>query len=611
MKKCFLFFLLISSLASVVQAQQTTDLVPETQGAKALLEDLIAKRYRQELATLVDSSMFHLSARLELIKNPDTQTKPQIKDASTKEIPVITDLMLGSLDPEEILKNYSPPEQAEITKQFFENYRIKTVAIAIGLKEGLPGETKPAVEKWLKERLTKEFGKNTTGTVSIQQRQVEQKTIEKKELIDWLNQFQGLAGQLALALALLLGVILWRLLGGSSQSNSESNSTSQGGAAAVSTGGGGSAGGGKGGGGGADGDGGADGSDTENDLLAQERREREKQLAVEGLGQTSKKVIELLPHLSQNFEALVRSWCQMGESGRYRLAVFAEAVGKEIGRLPIPIDALNEVGKVFTKMLELPPQEKLATLQKAYWDILSVINLGPDILNQPFGYIGGLDAKAVNQILVDQNPKLKTLVSLYMPSEMRSKYFKGLDVQAKLDLLQQACDMDSIPTKELNSLDQGFRAKIQPKGNNDVVVLDRALQKVVEALRPQEEISLLASIQGPAIEAYKRSVPSLAFLDQWADDKLKVFLAKVRADELLPYLRLKPANKNRFMGLLPQLTADMLAEEIDSPDKSSADEKDQWLVALKNRLIQMFELKELQLDDIFSQEDTHDLKKAS
>jgi len=600
--QCFIFFLATVFFLAGSLALQESDLLPETQGAKALIEELIAKRYRQELSTLVDQNQFQLSVRLELIMNKaEPVIKAPAKDTTIKELPVITDLMLGTLDPEDLLNKYSPPDQAEITKQFLSNYRIKMVTFSIGLKEGLSKDTKTLVEKWLNDRVTNEFGKNGAGTVTIQQQIVAPPAIPtpEKQPIDLLNQFQNLAGQLALAIAILLGIILWRLLGGGSKNATPAapaitmNPPAAGGASNN----------------GED----ANKNTKETELLIQQKNDREKQLAHEEMAQIAQKILEILPHLTPHFEAVIRSWCQMGETGRYKLAVFAETVGKQVGRLPIPIDALPEVGKVFTKITDLALPEKLSLLQKSYWDLLSVINLGPEILNQPFGYVGGLNTSIVNQMLMDKNPKLKTLVSIYMPTDMRVRYFKGLSNQHKLELLKMATEMHSIPASELSDLDRNFKTSAQPSSTKELVILDRALQKLIEALKPQEEIALVPSLSGPVIESYKRSVPSMAFLEQWPDDKLKLLLAKLTADEILPYLRLKPNNKKRFLELLPQFTADIISEELESKDKTSDDEKTQWLISLKNKMLQMFELKELALDDLFppEQDKTNGLRKVS
>ncbi len=585
MNATLLLFLVVSFFLNFAPAQETTDLLPETQGAKALLEDLMARRYRQELSTIIDSAQFSLGARLELTRIETVEPKSKSEEEEPAEVPVIHDLMLGTIDPEALLEKYSSPDQAKVTKQLLDNYRIKNVTISVGLKEGLPKDTKTNIEKWLKERVSKEFGKNGTGQVSmtIQQSPSEIKLPEKQP-IDLLNQFQTLAGQLVLAVALLLGIILWRLMGGgkSASTSQQSGPTINMSNSATGVGPSGNA------------------ARSEAEMVVHhQKNERERQSALESIADTTLKITAILPHLAPNFEAVVRSWCQMGDLGRFRLAVFAEAVGKDVGRLPIPIDALTEVGKVFSRVLELSPQEKLSYLQKAYWDLLSVMNLGPEVLNQPFAYIGGLNTNAVSQMLVDENPKLKALVSLYMPIEMRTRYFKGLDGKAKLELLQQASQMDSVPADELKAIDSNIKSRVQPKASKEVVILDRALLRMIEALRPQEELSLLSSLQGPAIESFKRTNPSIAFLEQWPDDKLKIFMTKVAVDELLPYIRLRPGSKNRLISLLPPMTAEMINEEFERPDRTSAEDKDQWLAALKNRMLQMFELKELVLDDIF------------
>ena len=204
------FSLLIFFVIDIANAQQVSDLFPETLGAKAFLEDLLVRRYRQELSTIVDPLHIQLGARLELlrIQSKPIDQKKEIQNPS--EIQPISDLMLGTLDPEDILKSYSSPSENLIAKQFLEDYRIKNVAISVGIKETLPESTKKMVEDWLNDRIKKEFGKIGKGTVSIIRAPLEPKapTETPKLPVDWLNQFQNLAGQIVLAIAFLIGIIL-------------------------------------------------------------------------------------------------------------------------------------------------------------------------------------------------------------------------------------------------------------------------------------------------------------------------------------------------------------------------------------------------------------------
>jgi hypothetical protein len=574
------FFFLVSSAETSFAAKKekaakggAIALTAEALSAKALLEDLLSRRYSQELATSVDQKSFSISANLDLIQVPPVETKVE----TPAEPEPISDLMLGTLDPEELLKKYSSPNEGHVAQGLLENFRIRAVAMSVGLKDDLKPEVKAQVEIWLTKRLKDEFGKNGKGTVSFIQFPQEKQAPEKT-LWDWLSQFQNLAGQLSLAVALLLGVILWQILAPRKSAEPSPMSAQAPQPAASNT----------------------PSQDTREPSGDPKAKVENEDLQIaEDLRTVSSRLNELVPRLLPEFENIIRSWCQMGDEGRMKVACFAEAVGKELGKLPIPVDALPDISKVFRKMTEVGLKEKRDILQKAYWDLLTAVNLGSEALSQPFGYLGGLNINLVNQVLIDQNPKMKTLVSLYMPVETRTRYVQSLPVAAKKELLESAVSLSSVPRAELRSLDSTLAKKLKPDSNRDVIPLEMTLNKIVEALTPIEEATLLQGLQGSAIDDFKRVSPSLAFLGEWPEDKLSILLSRVSADELLPLLRIRQDLQEKFIRICPPMTAEMLQEELVREDKSSERDKNTWLQALSGRMKEMVALREVVLEDLF------------
>ncbi len=270
-------------------------------------------------------------------------------------------------------------------------------------------------------------------------------------------------------------------------------------------------------------------------------------------------------------------------------------------------------------MAEVKVSEKRDALQKAYWDMLSVMNLGVETLTQPFGYLGGVNVGTVNQVLMDQNPKMKTIVSLFLPNDLRSRYLKSLPVDAKKELLENAARMSEIPASELKSMDETIAGKMKPQTTGEVVPLDMTLNKLVAALTPSEEAVLLAPMKGSAIDAFKRSTPSAAFLGEWPDDKLKLLMSRVSADELTALARVRPDLQDRLLSLAPPLTAEMAGDELKIADRTDDATKNEWLSALVKRINEMVRFQEISLETIFAvklqaapvQENANDANKAA
>ena len=595
-------FILKSVLMTGVAQAAPTSLSAEALGAKTLLEEMLARRFSQELATKVEKNAFSIGAQLDLTELPKRVIKPEAEAVQPEPM---SDLMLGTLDPEELLKKFSVSEAKPAAEGFLRNYRIKTVNVSVGLRDDLGSEFKNEVEKWLKQRVKAEFGTSGKGSVSFikmlpiakkddpTKNQSSQDVKPDEDFWDKLNKFQSLAGQIVLALALILGIIIFKLL--TSSSNSFVNKTGDGSTINVG--------------------GPNQEAAKEEDLIDEKTRkmneEELKVLASQEIEALTNRLNAILPRVAKDLESVVRSWCQAGEPGRLKLACFAEAVGREIGRLPIPVDALADTSKVFARMADLDLMEKRDTLQKAYWDLLAVMNLGAETLNQPFGYMGSLNVGVVSQVLMDQNPKMKTLVSLFLPSDLRVRYLRGLDESTKRELLQSAAKMSEIPADELRSLDGALMSKIRPTNTSDMVPLEMTINKLVAALTPREEVTLIYDMKGPAIDAYKRSVPSIAFLGEWPDDSLTVLLSRVSADEIVALIRMRPDVKERFIDLCPQLTAEMAIDELRLPDRMSDATKDEWLGALARRVREMVQLQEVSLELIFTNEPKEGLNEVS
>jgi len=576
-------------------SSNSTSLSPEALGAKAFLEDLLAKRYSQELSTMIDHNSFSLGAQLELQDLPPQVpliAPAPLPEKNALDLDPLSDMMLGSLDPDLLLKSYvgsqaSPVDHPPAVQRLLSTFRIRSVTVSVGLKEDLAPQTKIEVEQWLTKRVTSEFGKSGKGSVTLISAPAKKHDDPgQKNYLELLDQFQGLAGQLALALAIVMGFLLWRGASGgvgadagASGSRSAEDASDfralQDAAAEVA----------------------ADNAKANEKVRITEHEEI--LTATRDIDSLSKHLVELVPRLSTHFNDVVRNWCHMGDAGRLRLACFAEVAGRETGKLPIPIDAIQDVQRIFAKMPEVPILEKRDALQKAYWDLLSTLNLGSESLSQPFAYLDGANLNMVNRVLMGQNPKLRTVVSLYMNDEMRGRYIKGLSVKAKKEMLTSASELFEIRADELEEFDRSVLTRVDPPRGQEIVPLELSFNKVVSSLSILEKIAYLPDLKGDAIDEYKRSVPSIAFLSEWPDEKLKILFMGISADEMIGYLRVRPDLKERFLALTSMMVGEIASDELSRPDKSNQQDREKALEFLAQRLDDMVQQGDLSLTEIF------------
>ncbi len=589
--------------AEIQSKNSSTSLHPELLGAKTLLEDLLARRYSQELASQIDRQAFSLSAQLELKEMAKEANDLGLDDDSP------ADLFLGNLDPESLLKKYPLLDGASSTQGFLKNYRIQSVYISVGLKENLTPETKAQVEKWLHQRLNLEFANNGKGTVSFIREESAKPMIHPKTFLEWLSQYQTFAGQLVLALAILLGTLLWKALSSSDKITQSGDSTSQPSTTQTSQ----------------------PAASSESIPVVPPPTESDHSTKIipedfPGLSSEIKQLNEEIHGLSlklSDSEQLIRTWCQSGEEGLLKIACFAEVAGKELGKLSIPIDLLPKVSEVFLRMPELSLKDKRNALQKAYWDILAILNLGPESLQQPFSYLGGMKINLINQVLMNQNPKMKALVSLYMPTDLRTSYLQTLNSETKKALIQSTAELTEVSVEELNSVDTFVKGKIQPGTRKNLVSLGQGLQKIVQSMTKIEEITLLQKMTGPAFEDYKRSIPSLAFIGSWKDEYLNLLISRASNDEILAYLRVNPELQEKILSLSSPMVVEVVSDELSRPDTTQNKDKNALLSTFTKRIEQLVKNKEIDLEQAFENpnsnlpsskketEESDDLKQAA
>lgn len=587
---------LSTALAQQKQPVSRTGLSPEALSAKALLEELLAKRFAQGLATQIDRSSFSVGTHLDLVEVPPVKKAPEPIPTPIPEEP-LTDLSLGQFDPERLINNFTKPEDQIIAKRFLENFKIRFVEVRVGLSESLPDDTKEQVKKWLDERVQIEFGKagkaitspiKTVKAEDKQDPQAKEKEKEKeaeqakkpKTFLDFLSEFQSLAGQLVMALAIMIGVLLWQILGRSAKdAGGKSMSVTMQGSGAGAT------------------DGKKDSESSDADTGKFEKttvRDPESEWS-----NRTRKLQELLPHVGPRVDSIIKSWCQAGETGFLKVAVLAEAVGKEIGKLPISVDDATGVKEAFQEMTSMSVEARQVILDEVYWDFLAAINLGPESLQKPFSYLTSASTNMLKNVLIEQNPRMKTLVSLYMPDKIRSQYFRALTEEEKITILQEASRLKEIARGEIDAANTSIKGLFKPKEGGDLVSLGPTLAKMAAALSPIDEIQLLAKISGPDIESFKLEYPTLAFISDWADEPLKLLLSRATTEEIVGLCLARNDVMDRVLALSPQMTVEIVKDEVSRSKGEIGKDTEASILKLKARFQSMLKDDTLSLTTLF------------
>lgn len=549
----------------------------EILGVKAFLEDILVKRYTQSLSTVVDKQAFSLSAQLDLTELTDKELEKKEAEGDTP-----FDLILGNLDSEKLIKQYGLEDQKAAMLSLLSNKKIKSVLISAGLREDLGEQTKKDVDKWLSDRAKSEFG-SLVKTEVLFVKELPVKREKGKEWLDWLNQFQNLIGIILMAATFFMAVLIWRFTTGKS---SILNHKEGGGDPAQIK---------------LTAEGKSLTGESQDAVTASAialKHDEEKRLIEEQM-QLNQKINAILPKLTSDMENIVRAWCNAGDEGRFKLVCFAEAVGKELGKLPIPSEFISDIAKIFMAMSKTPLADKCKALDKVYWDLVTVLNLGASSLEQPFSYLSTADSTLISQVLLDKNPKMKTLVSLYLPENVRKKFMAPLTANEKLEILENAFVLKEVPSAELNKMSSDIKSQVSGDVNSNNVQLDMTYQKILSTFSVIDTLEMLPQVRAREIFDFKRKNPSLAFLHEWPDDKLSYVLQKLRTDQIIAYLRIKPELKDRIISLCLPMTAEVLTDDLNQADHLSKGEKESLLQDITQTLESMVQAKEIDLTEVF------------
>ncbi len=577
MFRSFIFILLLplTSLGQTKSAQSSFS--PDALSAKALLENIVVRRYSQELSTRLAPDLFSIGAEagIQLIDFGEVRAQEPISD-----------LALGVLDPEQLTETIAGEKgAADLLGTFLSQYRIESMNLSVGLQPSVTESKKTEITQWLSERVEKEFGKKSKTIVNYIEKTSPAQDPTKTPL-DYLRDYQDLIGQLVLAIALILGALFIGFLGRPRKSTEPTEKAAAPApnpgvqqARALAE------------------------EQAKQRSLAIEKKQKDEERHRQEIATLVTQIQEVLPKASGQFEALVRKWCQLGESGRFRLVCFSEAVSKDLGKLPIPVDAIKDIKRMFEQMPQVKLKEKRDVLEKVYWDLLTVINLGIEGLTEPFAYLGQTDVGTVESILLEKNSKMRTLVALYMPDGLRQEFIANLDEDKKRELLSSAAELQEIPEKEFRSMDDqlGFQLQSLSDTQEDMIHLETPLKKIISGFDLIEQIKSLKTIPADKIRGYKQTTPNLAFLDEWPEKELSKLLRDANADEISMYLRVVPAAEDKVLKLCPPLTAQLVKDELKLTSELSDNDVNRLLENLLEKMVSLHELREINLQKMFSE----------
>ncbi len=548
---------------------------PELIEVKSRLEDSIAKRYRERIATRIPTELFNVAVQATIkIKEDNVDLKSTTTKETSNPKPDLPDINLGIIE-SIAAQDSGLTESSELTKipkSFLERVEIKKIEIIVGLSPKLGEEYKANFKPWLSTTVKGDFG--PIGTIKVadlapmpKDETTETVPPERPRVLTFEEKFgnyQNVIGFGIFSLILIVGLLLYKFLPSrdikeqinmslriqemkDSQLRLQSASTK----------------------------GLVDGKKTEKqeiqlnaNLLFDSFREHQKKVALIALSS---------PGIA---DQVLDRWFEEGTEGRKKVASLVDCVLTHYGNnsSTIPLSGANwnlperikndkELPSIFTAFSGYSLQEKTNLVEKTYWDLLSLKTLGDKLTSLPFSSMAQLPASKIQKVLSKQDKKVQSLTILHLPQEKMEEVVSGLSFEEKKNMLVEAFAIPKMKPQEIEMADQSLKFLIKKEDSVDdgLVEVQTMIPNMLMCLSPLEEIQLIQQIlptlsdQGQFI---KRNYPSLAFISQWPEEKLKHFLTGVQPNDILALVKAIPEATEVINSVIPNRTQTILKDSL-------------------------------------------------
>lgn len=565
---------------------------------RSKLEQIITEKYRDRISTQVVLGAFNVSVSA-TIEFDDNLSNSKIAQ-STQEAP--SDITMG------IVERFSIPDSSSAASLGYK-IRIKRIAVMVGLDPKLGDNYKTQFTSWLNTSVKAEFG--SLGVAQVNDFTEKPISSEKKEpepprLLNWAEKFgyfQNLIGLVVLALGIVVVLIIAKRMPS---------------------------------------------KDTQEQLTValriQEMKNSQLQLAPNEMGTSGNKLdknkseLQLSANLlfdnyrdhqkklafialssPEKMDQALDLWFEGGEEGRRKIASLVDSVLTQFTtnhlsasngspaemqwQMPEKIRNDKELPAVFRAFATLPLVDKTLVIEKTYWDILSLKTLSDKAMRPKFASISHLPAARIQKILSGQDQKVKSLTLLHLPTEKLNQVMGEMTFDEKKNTVLQAFELTHVREKEIDLLDETLRFRVQKEESvqEGTVEVQSLIPNLLMLLKPTEEIALLKEIvvKLPDKGDYlKQTYPSLLFLTEWPEEKLKILVGTAGTQEILSLIQILPEISAKALSALPGRTKRIIEGEIGKRQFDNT-ELDQYLEILKYRLYKIVNDGQVSLAQIF------------
>ena len=574
---------------------------PEQVAVKYQLEETLVKRYRERISTQVPLELFNVSANVEFDLDKSFSSEKKSNDLPA-------DISLGIID------SFNSEFNANGSTSKF---TLKKIEITVGLHEKLGPEYESKFKTWMKDSIRSEFGKIGVAKFSkiapIPKPEVEVKseppmprnlTFEEK-----VGNYQNFAGLALLSLFLVAAMLLMKLLPSRDlreqmnvalriqemkNAQLDSNIKTQ-----------------------------LPFSDKKNETSPE--LQLSANLLFDSLREHQRKISLVAISNANLINRAIEFWLDDGLDGKKKIASLIDSFLAYVDMksasfsenmnwsLPEIIKKDKELPEIFRTFANYSLSEKVSLAEKAYWDLLSVKTFDDQIRQTPFASVSHLSSNRITQLLSNQDKKIKTVALLHLPQQKMEQVVSEMNFDDKKNLVLHALDMAKIHPKDLELADESLRflVKQQDAKDDSFIEIQSLVPQMLMCLDAHEELKLIQDIITRLSDRghyLKLNYPSIAFLQEWPEEKYKVLVNSCQTYELLSLIKTMPDLTKKTFDILPNRTQVILKDSISK--ELSQEEIIRGLNDIKIKIFRLVNDGQVVLSRIFASENNSTSKAA-
>jgi len=550
---------------------------------KSNIENLITQRYRDRIATQLPPELFSVAVQVNLeVKKPETEKN---------NTDGVEDVSLG------IIQSVDTPVEA-LPKEVKNSIVVKKVEVLIGISSKLGNDYKEKLNAWAAVQVKNEYGNagsfKIVDLAPLPKEESQKENPQQQRILTFDEKFghyQNVLGFVVFGALVLLATVLLKLI--PSRDTKEQLQMSlkiqEMRAAQLQL-------------------------TQPNRSNALERKESEKEksqdqhlnanILFDNLKDHQKKVVLIALSQVSALDSAFEQWVEQGLDGRQKIAILIDSLMAYYGDpsmqkhgayqlnwvFPENLKNDRQIAEAFSTLGEMSLANKTALIEKAYWDMLTLKTLGVSQGKRPFAGIIDLPSNKIQKLLTGQDKKVLSLAILHLPQEKMEQVIVDFTLEDKEQLVLNAFENPIIKRQELEMLDQSlkFLVKNNAAQEDSAIEIPAMLPNFLMSLNPREEILLLRQIhtklkdQGLYI---KQNYPTVAFLNEWPDDKIKAFIQSLGNSDLRAIIKAVPEVKDKMLGLLTGRSQAILR---DSLKRELSD--DDFMKSLENIRLKLFRM---------------------